>query len=223
MMTEQIIPPFESVLKLLEALPKPEEDDYFQELMPQPMRKSRLEWSAREKAILFEKHRELGNKWTAISKYFPNKTENIIKSYFYASLRKLCRKVKNGILPKCHNSKNKLTPGQINHLLDYFIEIFSNDSRISKSNRKDSYMLGMLDTKELSVDIVKKYKELLINANIASGSKICHQSLSECKFQDDSTLHSAHAYIQKKLEEVNLFLKDTPQKVSSQMSVGLNQ
>ena len=41
-------------------------------------------WTEEEENILFNKHLEYGNKWSDISKYLPDRTDNSIKNHFYS-------------------------------------------------------------------------------------------------------------------------------------------
>jgi hypothetical protein len=60
-------------------------------------------WSRNEDATLFQKHEELGNKWSEIARFLPGRylnilninfrTDNAIKNYFYSKLRKHIRKI----------------------------------------------------------------------------------------------------------------------------------
>lgn len=48
--------------------------------------------SAEEK-VIFQAHKQLGNRWTEIAKRLPGRTDNVIKNYFYSTIRKELRKV----------------------------------------------------------------------------------------------------------------------------------
>jgi hypothetical protein len=44
-------------------------------------------WTAEEDRILFEKHEELGNRWTEIAKFLPGRTDSLVKSRWNSALR----------------------------------------------------------------------------------------------------------------------------------------
>lgn len=49
-------------------------------------------WSEIEEHILFEAQQQYGNKWSAISKQLPGRTDNCVKNHFYSTLRRRLRK-----------------------------------------------------------------------------------------------------------------------------------
>jgi hypothetical protein len=201
MISDAKIPTFEEAMKLVQMPPLPELEMAIAEVKSKPSRKSRLDWNANERAILFQKHKELGNRWTAISKFLPNKTENIIKNFYYSSLRKLSRKVKKGIFPKFDDPKCVITYEQCLHLLDYIIETFTPETHASKSKRRDSYLLGMLDTKELSIEKIETYKVKLSEAMQAKRKDSVTSVMSSFLIKSPSLI-PLHNSIQKKFNEV---------------------
>jgi hypothetical protein len=45
-------------------------------------------WSLDEKLILFEFHRDCGNKWSVVANKLPGRTDNSIKNHFYSTIRR---------------------------------------------------------------------------------------------------------------------------------------
>lgn len=46
-----------------------------------------------EEKIIFEAQRKMGNKWADIAKVLPGRTDNVVKNYFYSTLRRELRKL----------------------------------------------------------------------------------------------------------------------------------
>ena len=180
-----------------------------------PPKSTRLEWSAEDISLLFEKHQEMGNMWTAISKCFPNKTENIVKNYFYSSLRKLCRKIKKGILPKLDDPKCSLNVSHYYHLLDYLLEVCNPHCTYKRAKRRDFYLVGMLDTKSLTVNSVEQYKmKLMAYANLRQS---CNKLKCAMSFVERMPLLiMPHKAIQQKLEEIQWYLLKKRSKASQE-------
>lgn len=53
----------------------------------------RVGWSQEDDRLLFEKFREHGTKWVAISSEMAGRSENNLKNRFYGAMRKIMRKI----------------------------------------------------------------------------------------------------------------------------------
>ena len=52
-----------------------------------------IRWTIEEEYFFFEVHFLIGNKWTFLSRFFPNKSAKQIKNHFYSSIVKTLRKI----------------------------------------------------------------------------------------------------------------------------------
>ena len=202
MITEQL-PNFETAMKLLTEGDSSKDVLALQNQKVRAPRKTRLEWNTLEKGILFQKHMDLGNKWTTISKYLPNKTENIIKNFFYSSLRKLSRKVRKGAPLRLEDTT--LTYEQCNHLLEYLEEVITENTGTVNSKRKDTYIMEMYSTKELTKEKIDYFRKNLKTCFSAEEPKKKLAVITN--FLDKyPELVNVHKEIQSKLAEVYNYL-----------------
>ncbi len=49
--------------------------------------------SQAEEKLIFEGHRKFGNKWAEIAKLLNGRTDNVVKNFFYSTLRRQLRRV----------------------------------------------------------------------------------------------------------------------------------
>ena len=72
---------------------KPKTDDFQNNNQDSNSNNEEIRWSIEEEYFFFEVHFLIGNKWTFLSRFFPNKSSKQIKNHFYSSIVKTLRKV----------------------------------------------------------------------------------------------------------------------------------
>ena len=71
----------------------PKTDDFQNNNQDSNSNNEEIRWSIEEEYFFFEVHFLIGNKWTFLSRFFPNKSSKQIKNHFYSSIVKTLRKV----------------------------------------------------------------------------------------------------------------------------------
>ncbi|OMJ92338.1 hypothetical protein SteCoe_4887 [Stentor coeruleus] len=69
--------------------PKQCRDRWVNQLDPKLCSRS---WSNEDEALLVDKYKALGNKWSRISRFFPGRSPNNVKNHFYSLIRKNLRR-----------------------------------------------------------------------------------------------------------------------------------
>ena len=67
---------------------------------------NKKEWTIEEERIIFQAHKQFGNKWADISKHLEGRTDNSVKNHFYSTLRKSLRRINKFLGDKNSNYFN---------------------------------------------------------------------------------------------------------------------
>jgi len=73
--------------------------------------------SAEEERQIFEGHKKHGNKWADIAKELKGRTDNVVKNYFYATLRRQLRKISKYIKGKRKKDPSEITLQYIHQIM----------------------------------------------------------------------------------------------------------
>lgn len=107
-------------------------------------------WTAEEEYFLYFLFPYIGRKWTVISKFFPGRTENLVKNRFYSSLRKIYLQVIKNEEPEFTLSKY-LIPG-----ISDLIKLFPIAKEIAENRVKKELNLGDEEFQSLQEKMIKK-------------------------------------------------------------------
>ncbi|KAM3141526.1 hypothetical protein pb186bvf_006390 [Paramecium bursaria] len=117
---------------------------------------SKKNWTAEETKKLFMLQNKYGNKWKNIAAHLPNRTDNIVKNYFYATVRRVLRRLlKSSGNKKCNFKKFQIGSNLANEIKPCVLgKIFSVCSL--KSNKMNVDQKFTIEFREM----ILKYQNL---------------------------------------------------------------
>ncbi|KAM3141535.1 hypothetical protein pb186bvf_006399 [Paramecium bursaria] len=140
----------------IERGPKACRERYQNQLSPLVKKKN---WSKDEENKLFQLQNQLGNKWSDIAEQLPNRTDQIVKNYFYATVRRVLRRLLKAAGNKnCSDLAREIKPCVL--------------SRIFSLNEKEDKRI-VLDTQftQLFRGLILKYRNISFSGSVNVSSE----------------------------------------------------
>ncbi len=108
-------------------------------------------WSFEEEFLFFEGHYIIGNKWTSLSKLFPDRHSKQMKNHFYSSIVKTLRKV----------LRNRFKLSLKDYIISYYSLIY-----VKKLFKNSQFLFSKNKKKKSDLNKNVTLKKLILNNNI---------------------------------------------------------
>ena len=135
---------------------------------------TKKEWTKSDKLLFLLLHRQSGNRWGQIAKYYNGRSDISLKNLFYSFVRRALRVLKDGIVPQSILSKpRKLLENYyvVDVIQTKYLPVLENQSLQLKEEKNEKILLNLISEKHISEKAIIDYKKELISAYKESNDK----------------------------------------------------
>lgn len=149
-------------------------------------------FSEEEEKILFESHDKFGNKWSEIARFIKGRPDNMIKNYYYSTLRRQIRKITKNV-KKIKPTLRKTKSDDLS--IEYIYKLI-------EDNKLDISKLDNIEVKKRILLLKGINKLERINLNIQED--IIFDSAKECKKQFEVKQEEEKEKVEKEEQKSNV-------------------
>ena len=123
------------------------------------------EWKPQEKLLFLVLHKFYGNQWSNIAKHMNQRSDVVVKNYFYSIARKALKLYKTSSVPASllkKPSKFYQVYMILEHIKEHYLPVIEDAPSLLKYSHKEKIILNLLKERGVTEDSITKYEEQLI-------------------------------------------------------------
>ncbi len=123
------------------------------------------EWKAHEKLLFLVLHRTYGNQWSAIAKHLNQRSDVVVKNYFYSITRKAMKHFRGHSIPASLLKKPEkfyLVFSVLLHIRAHYLPALKDLHLLPKYSHKEKIILNLLRQHNVTDDSIKEYQDMMI-------------------------------------------------------------